>query len=96
MRVATSPARLQVNQLPVLGDELVKYAASNWTLVNQGGWGNRGASEMVRVGDGVENGHKRRAYERNSISHVNNMHLEYGKYCLENTLQAYIQGPWYI
>lgn len=35
-RVATSPARLQVNQLPVLGDKLMKYAASNWTLVNQG------------------------------------------------------------
>lgn len=40
MRVATSPARLQVNQLPVLGDKRMKYAASNWTLVNQGGvWG---------------------------------------------------------
>lgn len=26
---------------------------------------------------GVENRHKRRAYERSSISHVNNIHLEY-------------------
>lgn len=32
---------------------------------------------MVRMGDGVENRHKRRAYERNSISHVNNIHLDY-------------------
>ncbi len=32
---------------------------------------------MVRMGDGVENRHKRRAYERSSISHVNNIHLEY-------------------
>lgn len=29
------------------------------------------------MGDGVENRHKRRAYERSSISHVNNIHLEY-------------------
>lgn len=26
---------------------------------------------------GVENRHKRHAYERSSISHVNNVHLEY-------------------
>lgn len=50
----------------------MKYAASNWTLVNRGGGG-----KMVRMGDGVENRHKRRAYERSSISHVNNIHLEY-------------------
>lgn len=31
----TSPARLEVNQLPALGDKLLKYTASNWTLVNQ-------------------------------------------------------------
>lgn len=45
--VATLLARLQVNQLPTLGDKLMKYAASNWTLVNRGrgggvkwwGWG---------------------------------------------------------
>lgn len=29
------------------------------------------------MGDGVENRHKRHAYERSSISHVNNIHLEY-------------------
>lgn len=52
MRVATSPARLQVNQLPVLGDKRMKYAASNWTLVNQGGvWG--GGDTIVRMGDGL-------------------------------------------
>lgn len=32
---------------------------------------------MVRMGEGVESRHKRRAYERSSISHVNNIHLEY-------------------
>lgn len=49
----------------------MKYAASNWTLVNQGG------GKMARMGDGVENRHKRHAYERSSIIHVNNIHLEY-------------------
>lgn len=43
---------------------------------------------MVRMGDGIENRHKRRAYERNSISHVNNIHLEYANSAY-NT--AYIQ-----
>lgn len=37
--VATLLARLQVNQLPTLGDKLMKYGASNWTLVNRGGGG---------------------------------------------------------
>lgn len=32
---------------------------------------------MVRMGDGGENRHKRHAYERSSIIHVNNIHLEY-------------------
>lgn len=32
---------------------------------------------MVKMGEGVESRHKRRAYERSSISHVNNIHLEY-------------------
>lgn len=36
-----------------------------------------GGGKMVRMGDGVENRHKRRAYERSSISHVNNIHPEY-------------------
>lgn len=48
---------------------------------------------MVRVGDGVENGHKRRAYERNSISHVNNVHLEYGKCCLQKTYKHIFKAP---
>lgn len=49
--VATLLARLQVNQLPTLGDKLMKYAASNWTLVNRGKGGGWGA-KMVGMGDG--------------------------------------------
>lgn len=40
------------------------------------GVGVRGV-RMVRMGDGVENRHKRHGYERSSISHLNNVHLEY-------------------
>lgn len=39
---------LQVNQLRILSDRLMKYTASNWTLVNK----RRGGGEMGRMGDG--------------------------------------------
>lgn len=39
---------LQVNQLRILSDRLMKYAASNWTLVNK----RRGGGETRRMGDG--------------------------------------------
>lgn len=59
MRVATL---LSISRLiSCLYYKLMKYAASNWTLVNQG-WGCR---------------HKRHSYERSCIIHVNNIHLEY-------------------
>lgn len=58
MRIATSVARLQVNQQPILGDKLMKYKALNWTLVNREG----GRGKLVRMGDGVEKRHKRHAY----------------------------------
>lgn len=41
------------------------------------------------MGDGIENQHKRRAYERISISHVNNIHFKYAN-STYNT--AYIQA----
>lgn len=71
MRVTSSLSTLQVNQPRILSDRLMKYAASNWTLVNKrrgggvrwGGWGM-----------GVE---RRHAQERSGIIHVNNIHLEY-------------------
>lgn len=71
MRVTSSLSTLQVNQPRILSDRLMKYAASNWTLVNKrrgggGGWGGWGM--------GVESRH---AQERSGIIHVNNIHLEY-------------------
>lgn len=52
------------------------------------GWSGVGGGKMVRMGDGVENSHKRRAYERSSISHVNNIHLEYAN-SAHNTHRIY-------
>lgn len=96
MGIATSPARLQVNQLPALGDKLLKYAASNWTLVNQEAGGGLGV-KMVRMGDGSEKRHMRPDYERSGISHVNNVHVEYANNAYSaQTLRAYIQGALYI
>lgn len=83
--VASGPARLQVHQPPALGDKLMKYAASNWTLVNHGvgGWGTRGF-EVKR---------KRHACEGRSAVHVDNIHFEYANGARGTQCRFHTEGP---
>lgn len=59
---ATSARRLQVNQTHVLGDKLLKYAASDGTLVNQVCGGYRGVMAGV-----YEWGEERRRRMRDAL-----------------------------
>lgn len=97
----TSPARLEVNQLPALGDKLLKYTASNWTLVNQEVcvcvcvcWQGqlRGGLKLWGWGMGLKTD-KRHGYERSGISHVNNVHVEYANAAYSTRCKHIFKAP---
>lgn len=52
-----------------------------------------GGVQLVKMGDGVENRHKRHGYERSSISHVNNVHLEYANTAYNKHYKHIFKAP---